>query len=60
MGWKLILCPSGGETPNPEQFVAAAAELASPHTQLLMAHEVFPACRLSTFYHSSHALHASV
>lgn len=30
----------GGPTPDPAQFVATAAELAAPHTQLLMAHEV--------------------
>ena len=31
---------AGGPTPDPAQFVAAAAELAGPDTQLLLAHEV--------------------
>lgn len=35
-----VLCAAGGPTPDPAQFVAAAAELAAPDTQLLMAHEV--------------------
>ena len=31
---------AGGPTPDPMQFAATAAELAAPHTQLLVAHEV--------------------
>lgn len=35
---------AGGPTPDPEHFVATAAELVGPETQLLMAHEVGCGC----------------